>query len=214
MGTITESFANLSDYLLKEQKTSKRSQAAATLVLTHLLKPFLPSAIRCAPATIIDRKDRQAGPFDLVAATDAYPSFSEGSAATFLLDGVVFALQVRNWAEHDLTQFAETASLLKKLEGKRSSPIPCLAVSFEPLPLSELSQFLKSKAGAHVDGILALGHHLILRNSQGWYGDPVRVPFVTERSGPEALKAFTFFLLQLAQSALGQPFGLADYQHL
>jgi hypothetical protein len=54
----------------------------------------------------------------------------------------------------------------------------------------------------------------MIRNTQAWYGDPERVPFVSERGGAEALKAFTFFLLQLAQSALGLPFGLAGYQHL
>jgi len=90
----------------------------------------------------------------------------------------------------------------------------CLADSFELLPLQELNQFLRSKPGQPVDGILCVGHHFVLRNSKGWYGNPTRVPVVTERSGPEALKGFTFFLLQLAQTALNMPFGLADYQHL
>ena len=214
MGTITESFGNLSDYLLQEQKTSKLRHSEAQLILSHLLKPFLPSGIRCASGMITDIKDRQVGPLDIVAAIDTYPSFGEGSTATFLADGIVFVLQIRNWAEHDLTEFAEMAALLKKQEGKRGKAIPCLAVSFEPLLLPELSQFLTSKAGENVDGVLCVGHHVILRNSQGWYGDPSRVPFVTERSGPEALKSFTFFLLHLAQTALSRPFGLADYQHL
>jgi hypothetical protein len=214
MGTVTESFSNLSEYLLAERKTAKRRGFGADLIISHLLKPMMPSAVRIGSGTITDIKDRQVGPFDVVAGIDAFPTFSEGTASTCLAGGVIFALQVRNWAENDLSQFGEMARLLKKTEGKRKNPIPCFAVSFEPLLLAEVSQFLRSKAGDSVDGILCLGHHVILRNSQGWYGDPARIPFVTERPGPEALKSFTFFLLHLAQIALGQPFGLSDYQHL
>jgi hypothetical protein len=214
MGTLTESFDNLSGYLLAEQKKSKKRGSAAELVLSKLLQPLLPSGIRCRSGTLTDIKDRQVGPLDLVAGVESFPPFSDGSAAVYLADGVVFALQVRDWTENDLTQFGDMALQVKKLEIKRKNPIPCLAVSFGLLPLPELSQFLKSKAGEPVDGILCVGHHFVLRNSQGWYGDPKRVPFVTERPGPEALKAFTFFLLHLSQTALGLPFGLADYQHL
>jgi hypothetical protein len=214
MGTITESFGNLSEYLLLEQKKSKRRASSVDLIESSLLKPLLPAAIRCGSGTITDIKDRQVGPLDVVATLDTFPPFSEGSASTFMADGVIFGLQIRDWAEDDLTQFGETVRQLKKLERKQRGAIPCLAVSFGLLPLTELSQFLNSQAGQMVDGILCVGHHAILRNSQGWYGDPSRVPFVTEPSGPEALKAFTFLLLQLAQTALGWPFGLADYQHL
>jgi len=214
MGTITESFGNLGDYLLAEHQKSKRRGAGADLVLSSLVKPFLPAAIRCAVGTVTDIKDRQAGPFDLVASIDSFPPFSEGSAATFLADGVLFVLQVKNWKESDLTHFGEQALQLKKLERKKAGPIPCLAVSFENLALTELSQFLNSKAGQYVDGILCIGHHVILRNNLGLYGDSSRVPFVTEQQGPQALKAFTFLLLQLSHAALGLPFGLADYQHL
>lgn len=214
MGTITDSFGNLSEYLLMEHQKSKRLAPDPGLLAASVLKPFLPSAMRCACATVTDIKDRQAGPFDLVAGIDTFPPFSEGAASTFLADGVVFVLQVRNWAESDLTQFGETARQLKKLERRKQEPIPCVAVSYERLALPELSQFLNSKAGECVDGVLCVGQHVILRNSLGLYGDPARVPFVTEPQGPEALKAFTFFLLQLSHAALGRPFGLADYQHL
>ncbi len=214
MGTVTESFGNLGDYLLAERKSTKARHSGRDLILNHLLKPYMPAAVRCGSGTITDIKDRQVGPFDVLATVDTFPPLSEGSASTFLADGVLFALQVRNWAEQDLTQFGEVATLVKGLQGKRKTPIPCLAVSFDSLPLSELSQFLKSKAGVSVDGVLCLGHHVVLRNSLGWYGDPARVPFVTERQGPEALKAFAFFLLHLAHTGLGKPFGLADYQHL
>ena len=214
MGIITECFSNMSDYLLAEQKKSRSRTTGVDLLLSHLIKPMLPGAIRCGSGTIADVKDRQVGPLDIVATVDSFPPFGEGSAKTFLADGVIFALQIRNWAEDDLTQFGDLARQLKKLERKRKSPIPCLAVSVGPLPLPELTQFLESKPGQSVDGILCLGHHVIIRNSLGWYGQTSRVPYVTERPGPEALKAFTFFLLQLAQSSLSQAFGLADYQHL
>ena len=131
-----------------------------------------------------------------------------------MADGVVFCLQVKDWVENDLTEFGTLASQIKKLDRKKKTPISCLAVSFGLLPLKELSQFLSSPAGESVDGVICIGHHIILRNSQGWYGDSKKVPFVTESPGPEALKAFTFFLMKLSQTAAGLPFGLADYQHL
>src|SRR5437879_1441084 len=214
MGVITESFANLSDYLSDQYKNSKKRASQVDLVLSKALKPFLPAGIRCGSGTIADIKDRQVGPLDIIAGIDSFPPFGEGQAAAYLADGVVFALQVRNWAESDLTQFGEMASQIKKLERKKKIPIPCLVFSFGLLPLPELNQFLNSKPGQPVDGILCVGHHVVLRNSKGWYGDPARAPFVTERSGPEALQAFTFFLLQLSQTTLNLPFGLADYPHL
>ena len=214
MGIITESFANLSDFLTEQNKKSKKRSAQIDLIVSKALKPYLPSGMRCGSGMIADIKDREVGPLDVIAGIDSFPAFGDSPAATYLADGVVFALQVRDWAETDLTQFGEMALQVKKLERKKKTPIPCLAVSFGLLPMPELSQFLNSKEGQSIDGILCVGHHIVLRNSLGWYGNPVRVPFVTERPGPEALKAFTFFLLQLAQTALNQPFGLADYQHL
>jgi hypothetical protein len=214
MGVITESFVNLSDYLADEYKKSKKRASQIDLVISKALLPFLPAGIRCGTGKIADIKDRQVGPLDVIAATDSFPPFGDGPAATYLSDGVIFALQIRNWAESDLTEFGEMASQIKKLERKTKIPIPCLAVSFGLLPLTELNQFLNSKPGQAVDGILCVGHHVVLRNYRGLYGDPVRVPIVTEQPGPEALKAFTFFLLQLSQGALNRPFGLADYQHL
>jgi len=163
---------------------------------------------------VADIKDREVGPFDIVGTLDSFPPFGEGQAATYMADGVQFVIQVRDWAESDLTQFGELSAQVKKIERKRKVPIVCLAVSFGPLSSAEVSQFMASKPGQSIDAILSVGHHIVLRNSRGLYGDPGRVPFVTEHPGPEALKAFTFFLLQLTQSALNIPFGLADYQHL
>jgi hypothetical protein len=214
MGTLTESFTNLNEYLLTERKKSSKRSTEIDLVLSKVLQPLMPFGLRCGTGTITDIKDRQVGPLDIIASVNAFPAFSNGSASTYLADGVVFALQVKDWSESDLTEFGEMALQIKKLERKKKSPIPCFAVSFGQLSLPELSQFLNSKPGQPVDGILCVGHHIVLRNSQGWYGDPGRVPFVTESPGPEALKAFTFFLLQLSQTAMGLPFGLADYQHL
>jgi hypothetical protein len=214
MGLITESFANLSDYLTDEYKKSKKRVPQIDLVISKALKPFLPSGIRIGTGNIADVKDREVGPLDVVASIDSFPPFGDGGAATYLADGVVFALQIRNWAESDLTQFGEMAAQAKKLDRKSKSPIPCLAVSFGLLPLAEVNQFLGSKPGQAVDGILCVGHHVVIRNNKGLYGDPTRVPLVTEQPGPEALKAFTFFLLHLSQRALNLPFGLADYQHL
>jgi len=214
MGTITESFANLSEYLVEQHKKSKKRADQVDLLLSKVLKPLLPSAIRCGSGTITDIRDREVGPLDLLGSTDRFPPFGEGEASTHLADGVVFALQIRDWAEADFTQFGEMAMQIKKLERKKKTPIPCLAVSFGSLPPAELSQFLTSKEGQGIDGVFCVGQHIVLRNSLGWYGNAAKVPFVTERPGPEALKAFSFFLLHLAQTALDIPFGLADYQHL
>ena len=214
MGSVTESFANLSDYLVAHGKTSKKRAEKVDLVFSKLLKPYLPVAMRCTSGAVTDIRDRQVGPLDIIGSIDSFPPLGEGPACTHLADGVVFALQMRDWAESDLTQFGEMALQIKKLERKKKTPIACLAISFGTMGLAELSQFLSSKQGQGVDGVLCVGQHIMLRNSLGWYGNPASVPFVTERPGPEALKAFTFFLLQLAQSALNLPFGLADYQHL
>ena len=214
MGTLTESFGNLTDYLLAEHKKNNSRSADIALLQTKGLMPFLPTGIRCSAGTITDIKDRQAGPLDLIVSIDGFPPFSHGGASTFLADGVIFCLAVKDWAEHDLTEFGNLALQIKSLDRKKKSSIPCLAISFDPLPLTELNQFLNSKGGQAVDGILCIGHHVILRNSSGLYGNAERVPFVTERPGPEALKSFLFHLMQLSQSALNIPFGLADYQHL
>src|ERR1051326_2123935 len=141
MGVITESFANLSDHLAAEYKKAKKRSSHVDLILSQVIKPYLPAGIRCSSGIITDIKDRQVGPLDIVAGVEAFPPFGEGQALTYMADGVVFCIQVRNWSESDLTQFGETASLVKKLERKKKTGIPCLAVSFDALALSELSQF-------------------------------------------------------------------------
>src|SRR5690242_12385231 len=104
MGILTESFGNLSEYLLVEHKNSKKGRSDADLVLSKVLAPHVPAGLRCGSGTLTDLKDRQVGPLDIVATIDSFPSFSEGQAATYLADGVVFCLQVRNWAVSDLSQ--------------------------------------------------------------------------------------------------------------
>src|SRR5262245_16594198 len=182
MGTVTETFANLSDFLTDQNKKHKKRSAQTALILSRVLKPLLPSGIRCGPGVITDIKDRAVGPLDVIASIDSFPPLGDGQAATYLADGVVFALQIRDWSESDLAQFGEMAQHVKILERKKKTPIPCLAVSFGALALSELSQFLGSPKGQAVDGVLCVGHHIVLRNSQGWYGNPVKVPFVTEQT--------------------------------
>src|SRR5437879_4649841 len=145
MGTVTESFANLSEYLVGQHKKSKKRADQVDLVLSKLLKPLLPAAIRCGPGTITDVRDREVGPLDIIGSIDSFPPFGEGQASTHLADGVVFAVQIRDWAEADLTHFGDLSLQIKKMERKKKTAIPCLAVSFGPLPLAELSEFLNSK---------------------------------------------------------------------
>jgi hypothetical protein len=217
MGTLTESYANLTEFLKTEHQKNRgfsRSPFGSDMLISKVLRPALPASIRCGPGTVTDLKDRQVGPFDVVGCLDRYPVVGDGAAASYLADGVLFCLNAREWAQSDLTQFGELAAQLKTIESKKRTSIASLAIAYDALSLEEVLQFLKSPAGQSVDGILALGQHGVIRNTQGWYGNPEHVPFVTERSGPEALKAFIFFILQITHTALGVPFEVADYQHL
>lgn len=214
MGLITESFGNLGDFLVGEYRKSPNPAASATLLLSHLIRPLMPAGVRAGTGTVIDVRERQVGPIDVLASLDSFPAFGEGPSSIYVSDGVLFAIQARNWADHDLTQFGALAQQLKSLERQRQPQISCLAISYEPLPLNELHSFMEGPAGKAIDGILCLGHHGVLRNSSGLYGDPAKIPFVSERPGPEALKAFAFYLMHLAQAATGRGFGLAPYQHL
>jgi hypothetical protein len=222
MGTITDTFSDLcevliSDYQkLTESKPDKATQRtrACDLLVSRVLRPILPSSIRLGMGLILDVKDRQAGAFDIIGGWELYPPLGEGMAHRFFIDGVVFTLQVRNWASDDLTQFGEVAALLKNLERRPQAPVFCAAVSFEPLPAAHVLDFLKSKPGQSADAVLCIGEYFTLRNSRGWFGNAQSIPFVTERGAGEALKAFTFLLLQLCQTFMGLPFSLADYQHL
>ncbi len=135
-------------------------------------------------------------------------------ASQFIADGVAFCLQVRDWKEEDLTQFAAMAGKLKALIRRTQAPLYCAVVGFDSLPANQVTEFMKSSAGQSIDGILSVGQHLILRNSQGWYGDPQKVRFVTEKGDGESLKGFAFWMLRIAQSFVGIPYQLADYQHL
>lgn len=214
MALITESFGNLSDYLQSEYRKSRQPAATSHLLISQLLSPILPSGIRCGTGTIIDTREREVGPFDVIGSLDNYPAFGQGGASLFVSEGVLFILQARNWAEHDLTQFNEIAGHLKALQRVRTPAIECIAISFEPLALSEVQSFMGSPSGKNVDGILSLGQHIVIRNKNGIYGDPDRTPFVTENPGPAALKALAFHLMHLSQTATKQSFGLAEYQHL
>src|SRR5689334_9881378 len=118
MGSITESFSNLSDYLIGQNKKPLKRAGQIDLFLNKVLKPHLPAAIRCGPGVITDVRDREVGPLDIIASIDSFPPFGDGQAMTYMADGVIFALQVRDWAEADLTQFGEMALQIKKLEVK------------------------------------------------------------------------------------------------
>jgi len=222
MGSVTESFADLNELLMDEHRhlmspgtpPVNRLHAGSQILISRLLKPLLPGAVRCGMGTIFDIKDRQVGPLDIVACWEAYPTLGEGAASKFLAEGVIFVLQVRNWASDDLTQFGEMAGQLKKLERKNRQRIFCGAVSFDLLSLEHVGEFLRSPVGQAVDGVLSIGHNVTIRNTQGWYGSTERVPFVTGRGAAESLKAFSLALLQSADGFLGLPFGMADYQHL
>jgi hypothetical protein len=90
----------------------------------------------------------------------------------------------------------------------------CAVIGFESLPSKQVMEFMKSAPGQAVDGMLTLGQHVMLRNTQGWYGDPKTVPYVTEQGEGESLKSFVFWLTHIMQTALNIPYQLADYQHL
>jgi hypothetical protein len=212
MGSVTENFASLSEVLLSDYSAQKAPPR--NILLNRLIRPLLPAAMRTGIGQIVDIKDRQLGPFDIIGCSELYPPLGEGLAGQFLVDGVAFCLQVRNWKEEDLTQFAAMAGKLKALIRRTKSPIPVAVISFETLPAPQVAEFMKSSAGQGIDGVFAIGQHLMLRNNQGWYGDPKRIPFVTEKGDGPSLKAFAFWLTHLSQTALGLPYLLADYQHL
>jgi hypothetical protein len=213
MASITESFAGLSELLLTEQRTRKISERE--IFQQRLVTPLLPAAMRTGNGQIIDIKDRQAGPFDIIGCAESFPPLGEGRACLFMAEGVAFCLQVRNWKEEDLTQFAvQVAAPIKQLTRKSPVPIHCAVVGFGSLPAAQVADFLKSPSGQAIDGVLSIGEHVMLRNSQGWYGDPQRIPFVTERGEGEALKAFAFWLTHVAQTSLRMPYHLTEYQHL
>jgi len=212
MGTLTETFSTLSDVLLNDARLHRSPDR--DIFAARVVKPLMPAAMRTGMGQIVDHKDRLLGPFDIIGCTESYPPLGEGMASHFLADGVAFCLQVRNWKEEDLTQFAAMAGKLKALSRKTKTPIICAVVGFDTLPAPAVAEFLKSSAGQFVDGILSIGKHVMLRNSQGWYGNPKQIPFVTERGEGESLKAFSFWMMHIAQTFLGMPYHLADYQHL
>src|SRR5437764_1490106 len=80
--------------------------------------------------------------------------------------------------------------------------------------LSGLTEFLNGPEGREIDAVLSVGQHFVVRNAHGWYGDPARIPFVSERGAGPSLKAFAFLLLKLSSSFLSRPFELTDYQAL
>ncbi len=215
MGSISESFQQLSEVLLAEaQKPITTRPTESVLLWQRLLRVVLPAAVRISSGSIVDIRDRQVGPFDLIASLDAYPIFGDERVSIVPADAVIFCLQVRSLEASNLSEFGTTAASLRKLESQSPAPTFCAAVVFGLLPLLELSEFMKGSEGQAVDGVLSLGHHFIVRNSQGWYGDTKAVPFVTERDAGAAFKAFTFLLLNIAQARLGQPFVASAYQHL
>ena len=217
MGTVTDKFADLTEVLRAEyvrDSGTPRPALGGQILIEKLLRPLLPAAIRVGPGTVVDVKDREVGLFDAVGCAEAWPPIGTGSATTYLLDGVAFVVQARDWASSDLTQFGELAQQLKGLGRSTARPLWCGAVSFNDVALAEIRDFLASPAGSALDGMISLGSHVVIRNTRGTYGDPATVPFVTERGSGESLKSFAFALVHAAQSFLGIPFGLSGYQHL
>jgi len=212
MGSITESFANLSDMLLAESRGRKASDR--DLFLNYLLRPLLPASFRTGTGQVVDIKDRVLGPFDIIGCTETYPPLGEGLASQFMMDGVAFCIQVRNWKDEDLTQFAAMAGKLRAMIRKTKQPVFCAVVGFESLPAAQVAEFMKTSDGHHIDAVLSIGQHLTLRNSQGWYGEAQRIPYVTEKGQGESLKGFAFWMVHLMQTFLGVPYHLNDYQHL
>src|SRR5262245_7778057 len=103
MASITEIFSTLSEVLQADACTRKSPDRE--IITERLIKPLLPAAMRVGMGQLVDVKDRQLGPFDIVGCWEAYPPLGGGMAYQFLADGVAFCLQVRNWKEEDLTQF-------------------------------------------------------------------------------------------------------------
>src|SRR3989344_3126141 len=169
MGNLTETFGVLSEVLLSEPKSRKFSERDA--FHDRLLKPLLPAAFRTGMGQLVDVKDRLLGPFDIVGCSETFPPIGEGLASQFLIDGVAFCIQVRNWKEEDLTQFAAMAGMIKALARKTKPPVFCAVVGFESLPAKQVSEFMRSGSGQSIDGVLSIGQHLMLRNNQGWYGN-------------------------------------------
>jgi len=216
MGAITESFSQLADWLLAEQRKNaahRSSSLESELLVTRLLRPLLPAQVRIGPGSALDVRDRQVGPFAILGTIDSYPVLGDGPASVSPVDGIVFCLHARPAESANLSEFAEQCARLKRLE-RRADPVFCAAVAYGPLSPQEVKEFLQGKEGESVDAVLSLGHNLVVRNSQGWYGAPDAVPYVTETDAGAALKALAFLLLQISQSSLGQPFALASYQHL
>src|SRR4029077_17254143 len=119
-------FSNLNEILLTEY--SAHMFPERDILTARFLKSLLPAAFRTGMGQIIDLKDRQLGPFDIVGCWEAFPPMGDGMASQFLVDGVAFCLQVRNWKEEDLTQFAAMAAKLKALTRKTKSPLLCAIV--------------------------------------------------------------------------------------
>jgi hypothetical protein len=212
MGSITDNFANLSQVLLADSRS--KTSSYREIVLNRLVKPLLPSAFRAGTGEIVDLKDRKLGPFDVLIGAESFPPLGEGMAQLFMADGVALCLQVRDWTQEDLTQFAEMAGRLKALVRKSKIPIYTAVIGFDSLPASQVNEFMKGSSGQSIDGVLSVGQHLILRNAQGWYGDPQKVRFVTQQGEGPALKSFAFWLLHIVHTFAGTSSPLADYQHL
>ena len=214
---ITDYFASLTQVLQADYAAAQKAPRHGEMlkhVSERFLSPLMPANVRHSSGYVMDIQERQAGPFDVVAASDLWPPVGQGEAGRYLIDGVIFCLAAKDWAAADLTQFAATAKDLKMLKRKNPAPVLCAAFSYTPLDAQEVLEFMKSGAGASIDAIFSLGKNLVIRNNLGWYGDPQKIPFVTEPIAGPAMKFFAFYLLQAVHKAANVPFGWADYQHL
>jgi len=214
---ITDYFSSLTQVLAADYVAARKTPQHGEMLRKlneRFLRPLWPASVRSGSGFVLDIHERQAGPFDVIGASDLWPPIGQGEASLYMSDGVIFCLSARDWVSEDLTQFAQTAKALKMLKRKVSAPVLCAAFSYTPLEATEVTEFMKSSAGEAIDAVFSLGKNLVVRNNLGWYGDPQKIPFVSEHTGAPALKFFAFYLMQSIHQYAGLPFGWTDYQHL
>jgi len=220
MGSVTDHFSNLDDLLTVEFKKTqeligKNRIYARDILIQRVFQPLFPKTMRFGTGTLLDIKDHQAGPWDVIGATDQLPLLGDGLASLFLTQGVLFALQAHGkWEDTHLSQLTDLSQSTNALTYESEHALFLGGIGLETPSFSDMRDYFKSDKAQHLDGFLSLGHFAIVRNRKGWYGDPVTIPFVSVQGGPEALKAFCFLLLTIAYTALHIPSQFSDYQHL
>jgi hypothetical protein len=223
MGSLSDAFSSLSDVMQADVKAlglgakspKPRRAAESEILVNRLLKTFVPKTVQFGGGNLVDVLDRQVGPFDLVAHADTFPALGDPAASLFLSDGVIYTLAVSDqWTDKDLSAYADMASQAKTLQRKGTTPLFNGVVDFGRLDYAQASAFLRLPIARPIDFFFSLGQYCVIRNLHGWYGNAQEIEFVTERGGPESLKAFALLQLQVVHQYLNLPFTYGDYQHL